>query len=60
VTASAATSRVNSDARIKAFSRMSDQEFIEVRSSSSQEFSRVIGSREPRKIRSEDEELTCD
>jgi hypothetical protein len=36
------------------------QEFIGVRSSISQEFSRVVGSRRPRKIRSKDEELTCD
>jgi hypothetical protein len=64
VTASAVMSRVSSDSTIKAFSRMSDPGFIGVRSRSFQsvfqEFSRVIGSRQPRKIRSEDEELTCD
>jgi hypothetical protein len=64
VTASAVTSRVSSDATIKAFFRVSDQGFIRGRSSSYEpvlgKFSRVIGSRQPRKVRSEDEELTCD
>jgi hypothetical protein len=45
---------------LKRFPACQIQGFIGVRSNSSQEFSRVIGSRQLRKIRSEDEELTCD
>jgi hypothetical protein len=50
--------------QLKSFSRMLDQGFIGVRSRrdqfSSQEFSRVLDTRQPLKFRSEDEELTCD
>jgi hypothetical protein len=59
VTASAVTSLVSSDTTIKAFTRMSDPRVYrssqEQLSARSQEFSRVIGSRQPRKIISKDE-----
>jgi hypothetical protein len=46
--------------QLKCFPACQIQAFIGVHSNSSQEFSGVIGSREPQKIISEDEELMCE